>query len=74
MSTRIARHVIIQAGPTGPVALAASLIALTYREVRKGKGPFQVNYSAHWRKDDDNPALANILKFLSECYPLPCAG
>ena len=34
----------------------------------------QVHYSAHWRKDNDNPALANFLKLLSERYPLPCAG
>jgi hypothetical protein len=54
--------------------IGVALAGLTYREVRKGKGPFQVNYSAHWRKDDDDPALANILKFLSERYPLPCAG
>jgi hypothetical protein len=30
--------------------------------------------SRHWRKDNDNPALANFLKLLSERYPLPCAG
>jgi DNA-binding transcriptional LysR family regulator len=47
---------------------------LTYREVRDGSGPSQVHYSAHWRKDNDNPALTSFLKLLSERYPLPCAG
>jgi len=66
------------------VGLGVSLVAesdigvnfagLTYREVRDGAGPSQVNYSAHWREDNDNPALANFLKLLSERYPLPCAG
>jgi len=26
---------------------------------------------AHWRSDNDNPALANFLKLLGERYPLP---
>ena len=43
---------------------------LTYREIRDGAGPSQVHYSAHWRKDNDNPALANLLKLLSVHYPL----
>lgn len=47
---------------------------LTYRELRDGLGPSQVHYSAHWRRDNDNPALANFLKLLSERYPLACAG
>ncbi|HWL74661.1 MAG TPA: LysR family substrate-binding domain-containing protein [Burkholderiaceae bacterium] len=54
--------------------IGVTFAGLTYREVRDGTGPSQVNYSAHWRKDNDNPALANFLKLLSERYPLPCAG
>ena len=54
--------------------IGVNFAGLTYREVRDGTGPTQVNYSAHWRKDNDNPALANFLKLLSERYPLPCAG
>ncbi len=54
--------------------IGVTFAGLTYREVRDGTGPTQVNYSAHWRKDNDNPALANFLKLLSERYPLPCAG
>ncbi len=47
---------------------------LTYREMRDGLGPSQVHYSAHWRRDNDNPALTTFLKLLSERYPLPSAG
>src|SRR5947199_216480 len=54
--------------------IGVTFAGLTYREVRDGTGPSQVSYSAHWRKDNDNPALANFLKLLSERYPLPCAG
>jgi DNA-binding transcriptional LysR family regulator len=54
--------------------IGVTFAGLTYREVRDGTGPSQVHYSAHWRKDNDNPALANFLKLLSERYPLPCAG
>jgi DNA-binding transcriptional LysR family regulator len=44
---------------------------LTYRELRDGTGPSRVGFSAHWRSDNDNPALANFLKILGERYPLP---
>jgi DNA-binding transcriptional LysR family regulator len=54
--------------------IGVTFAGLTYREIRDGTGPTQVNYSAHWRKDNDNPALASFLKLLSERYPLPCAG
>ena len=54
--------------------IGVTFAGLTYREVRDGMGPSQVHYSAHGRKDNDNPALANFLKLLSERYPLPCAG
>ena len=58
----------------GESDIGVNFAGLTYREVRDGAGPSQVNYSAHWREDNDNPALANFLKLLSERYPLPCAG
>jgi DNA-binding transcriptional LysR family regulator len=54
--------------------IGVNFAGLTYREMRDGLGPSQVHYSAHWRKDNDNPALANFLKLLSERYPLPSAG
>ena len=54
--------------------IGVNFSGLTYRQIRDGTGPSQVHYSAHWRKDSDNPALANFLKLLSERYSLPCAG
>jgi hypothetical protein len=61
-----------------PIALQSSvssvLVSCHLSGSDFGTGPSQVNYSAHWRKDNDNPALANFLKLLSERYPLPCAG
>jgi DNA-binding transcriptional LysR family regulator len=44
---------------------------LIYRELRDGMGPSLVGYSAHWRADNDNPALASFLKMLGERYPSP---
>ncbi len=51
--------------------IGANFSALTYRELRDGTGPSRVGFSAHWRSDNDNPALANFLKLLGERYPLP---
>ena len=54
--------------------IGLTLPGLTYREVRDGGGPTRVGYSAHWRGDNDNPALASFLKLLSERYPVPTTG
>jgi DNA-binding transcriptional LysR family regulator len=54
--------------------IGASFAGLTYREVRDGVGSSQVSYSAHWREDNDNPALASFLNLLGERYALPGAG
>jgi DNA-binding transcriptional LysR family regulator len=51
--------------------IGANFSRLTYRELRDGTGPSRVGFSAHWRSDNDNPALANFLKLLGERYPLP---
>lgn len=51
----------------------AILAGLVYREVRDGAEPARIGYSAHWREDNQNPALANFLKVLGERYPLPAA-
>lgn len=51
--------------------IGANFSGLTYRELRDGTGPSRVGFSAHWRSDNDNPALANLLKLLGERYPLP---
>ena len=44
-----------------------------YREVRDGAEQARIGYSAHWREDNQNPALASFLKVLGERYPLPTA-
>jgi DNA-binding transcriptional LysR family regulator len=49
--------------------VGANLPGLTYRDLRDGTGPSWVGYSAHWRADNDNPALASFLKILGERYP-----
>lgn len=51
--------------------VGANLSGLIYRELRDGTGPSCVRYSAHWRTDNDNPALASFLKMLGERYPSP---
>ncbi len=49
----------------------ASVAGVVYRELRDGVEPARIGYSAHWRADNENPALANFLKVLGERYPLP---
>jgi DNA-binding transcriptional LysR family regulator len=49
----------------------ANFSGLIYRELRDGTGPSWVRYSAHWRTDNDNPALASFLKMLGERYRSP---
>jgi len=44
---------------------------LTYRELRDGAGSSCIGYSAHWKADNDNPALVGFLKLLTERYPSP---
>ncbi|MBR0794884.1 LysR family transcriptional regulator [Bradyrhizobium jicamae] len=44
---------------------------LVYRELRDTGEPTRISYFAHWRPDNENPALANFLKILSERYPSP---
>jgi len=51
--------------------VGASFSGLTYRELRDGTGPSRVGYSAHWREENDNPALTNFLKLLGERYASP---
>ena len=54
--------------------VGASLAGLVYRELRDGTGPTRVDFSAHWRADNDNPALDSLLKLLAERYPLLSSG
>jgi len=51
--------------------IGASFSGLIYRELRDGTGPSRIGYSAHWRADNDNPALSSFLKLLGERYPSP---
>ncbi|MGV7217811.1 LysR family transcriptional regulator [Bradyrhizobium sp. UFLA05-112] len=49
----------------------ANVSGLVYRELRDGIGPSRIGFSAVWRHDNENPALANFLKLLAERYPSP---
>src|SRR6266404_2435194 len=51
--------------------IGASFSGLVYREIRDGSGPSRIGYSAHWREDNNNPALTSFLKLLGERYPSP---
>jgi DNA-binding transcriptional LysR family regulator len=51
--------------------IGANFSGLTYRELWDGTGPSRGSFSAHWRSNNDNPALANFLKLLGERYKLP---
>jgi DNA-binding transcriptional LysR family regulator len=51
--------------------IGASFSGLIYRELRDGTGPSRIGFSAHWRADNDNPALWRFLKLLRERYPSP---
>lgn len=48
----------------------ASFSGLVYRELRDGMGSSRIGFSAVWRDDNENPALANFLELLAERYPL----
>lgn len=54
--------------------IGANFAGLVYRELRDGTGPTRVHFSAHWRADNDNPALDSFLKLLAERYPLVASG
>lgn len=47
---------------------------LVYRELRDSAGPSRFEFSAYWRADNENPALAAFLNLLSERYPSPPLG
>ena len=52
-------------------SLGVNTTGLACREIRGGTGSARIGYSANWRIDKDNLALANFLKLLGERYPLP---
>jgi DNA-binding transcriptional LysR family regulator len=58
-------------GLTIEASVGADFTGVIYREARDGTGPSRIGYSAHWRADNDNPALASFLKLLGERYTSP---
>ncbi|MBW5440496.1 LysR family transcriptional regulator [Bradyrhizobium canariense] len=51
--------------------IGASFAGLVYRELQDGAGPSRVDFYAHWRDDNENPALKRFLDLLVERYPSP---
>lgn len=51
--------------------VGASFAGLTYREIQDGSGPSRISFHAHWREDNENPALQRFLGLLTERYPSP---
>lgn len=51
--------------------IGASISGLIYRDLQDSTGPTRLGYSAHWKEQNDNPALALFVEFLRERYPLP---
>lgn len=54
--------------------IGANFAGLVYRELRDGAGASRFEFSAYWRADNENPALHEFLKLLSQRYPSPSAG
>lgn len=51
--------------------MGARFAGLAYRELRDGTGSSRIDFSAHWRPDNENPALHSFRQLLSERYPSP---
>ncbi|KJC50625.1 LysR family transcriptional regulator [Bradyrhizobium sp. LTSP849] len=51
--------------------IGASFAGLVYRELQDGTGPSRLDFYAHWRDDNENPALKRFLSLLTERYPSP---
>jgi DNA-binding transcriptional LysR family regulator len=54
--------------------VGANFVGVVYKDIRDATEPTRIGYSAHWRADNENPALASFLRILSERYPLPGTG
>ena len=52
-------------------SIGASFSSVVCKKVRDNAEPTRLSYSAHWRGDNVNPALASFLKILGERYTLP---
>jgi DNA-binding transcriptional LysR family regulator len=55
-------------------SLGANFAGVAYREVRDNAEAARVGNSAHWRGDNENPALASFLKVLAERHPVHAIG
>lgn len=54
--------------------IGAKFAGLTYRELQDGRGPSRIGFYAHWREDNENPALKRFLDLVVNRYPsLPSA-
>ncbi|MES5488015.1 LysR family transcriptional regulator [Bradyrhizobium sp. INPA03-11B] len=51
--------------------MGATFVGSTYRHIEDGTGPSHISFHAHWRDDNENPALDGFLKLLTERYPSP---
>ncbi|MGY4231057.1 DNA-binding transcriptional LysR family regulator [Bradyrhizobium sp. USDA 4449] len=51
--------------------IGASFAGLVYRELQDETGPSRLDFFAHWRDDNENPALRRFLNLLAERYPSP---
>ncbi len=49
--------------------IGANYPGVVYREARDGNGPSRISYTAHWKSDNNNPALARFIALLRERYP-----
>lgn len=51
--------------------VGTNFVGVVYKEMRDTTEPTRIGYSAHWRPDNENPALKTFLNLLAERYPLP---
>jgi DNA-binding transcriptional LysR family regulator len=50
--------------------VGTNFVGVVYREIRDVTEPTRIGYSAHWRPENENPALRNFLDLLAERYPV----
>ncbi len=58
----------------GSVPFSTYPDGLVLREIHDAFGPTRLDQSVHWRGDNDNPALRQFLKLLSQRYARPIPG
>ena len=52
-------------------SIGNTMPGVVYREVRDGNGPTRVGYVAYWRRNNDNPALKQLLALLQAHPAVP---